>query len=363
MIVSVVSKYLFEMSSNPCRVAFITGITGQDGSFLAELLLEKGYQVHGLIRRSSLINTDRIEHIFKNSHLHLHYGDMTDGSCLYMCLAKIKTTYPAMSVLEVYNLAAQSHVKVSFEMPEYTADTDAFGTLKLLEAIRSNGLVGVARFYQASTSELYGLVQETPQSETTPFYPRSPYGVAKLYAYWIVKNYREAYGMFACNGILFNHESERRGHNFVTRKITLGLGKILRGESDRLVMGNIDSLRDWGYAKDYVEGMWRMLQHPVPEDFVLATGQMHTVREFIERAFALRGFCIKWKGDFGSVGEIGYDEATGRELIFIDPKYFRPTEVELLLGDPTKAATLLGWVPQVGLQELVEKMVDQDCSN
>jgi GDPmannose 4,6-dehydratase len=349
------------------KVAFITGITGQDGSFLAELLLEKGYQVHGLIRRSSLINTERIEHIFKNPRLHLHYGDMTDGSCLYMCLAGIKAAYPDMSVLEIYNLAAQSHVKVSFEMPEYTADTDAFGTLKLLEAIRSNGLVGVARFYQASTSELYGLVQETPQSETTPFYPRSPYGVAKLYAYWIVKNYREAYGMFACNGILFNHESERRGHNFVTRKITLGLGKILRGEADRLVMGNIDSLRDWGYAKDYVEGMWRMLQMPVPEDFVLATGEMHTVREFIEKAFALRGLNIKWKseaaqGEFGSVDEIGYDEATGRELIFIDPKYFRPTEVELLLGDPAKAQALLDWRPQVDFEELIQKMVEKDCS-
>jgi GDPmannose 4,6-dehydratase len=341
------------------KVAFITGITGQDGSYLAELLLEKGYFVHGLVRRASLINTDRIEHIFKHPHLKLHYGDMTDGSCLYMCLAQIKGLYLNLDVLEIYNLAAQSHVKVSFEMPEYTADTDAFGTLKLLEAIRSNGLTEAARFYQASTSELYGLVQETPQSETTPFYPRSPYGVAKLYGFWIVKNYREAYGMYACNGILFNHESERRGHNFVTRKITLGLGKILRGETDRLIMGNIDSLRDWGYAKDYVEGMWRILQHDVPEDFVLSTGEMHTVREFIEKAFMLRGFQIAWRGH--GVEEVGYDVVSGRELIFIDLKYFRPTEVELLLGNSTKARTVLGWKPSTSFDELVKLMVNCDC--
>lgn len=346
------------------KIAFITGITGQDGSYLAELLLEKGYNVHGLIRRASLINTDRIEHIYHNPRLKLHYGDMTDGSCLYMCLAGIKADYPEMVVLEIYNLAAQSHVKVSFEMPEYTADTDAFGTLKILEAIRSNGLTDVARFYQASTSELYGLVQETPQSETTPFYPRSPYGVAKLYGYWIVRNYREAYGMYACNGILFNHESERRGHNFVTRKITLGLGKILRGETDRLVLGNIDSLRDWGHAKDYVEGMWRILQHSDAQDFVLATGEMHTVREFIEKAFRLRGIEIGWRGQ--GVDEVGFDKnkpegADGRDLIFISSKYFRPTEVDLLLGDPTKAKTLLGWSPSVTFDELVQKMVDSDC--
>ena len=342
------------------RVAFITGITGQDGSYLAELLLEKGYFVHGLIRRSSLINTDRIEHIFSNSRLKLHYGDMTDGACLYSCLSQIKSTYLDMTVLEIYNLAAQSHVKVSFEMPEYTADTDAFGVLKLLEAIRNNGFDGIARFYQASTSELYGLVQETPQSETTPFYPRSPYGVAKLYAYWIVKNYREAYGMFACNGILFNHESERRAHNFVTRKITIGLGKILRGQADRLVMGNIDSLRDWGHARDYVEGMWKILQHDVADDFVLATGEMHTVREFIEKAFFLKGFDIRWKGE--GVNEVGYDEITGRELIFIDAKYFRPTEVDLLLGNPAKARTVLGWTPTTSFDELVKVMVDQDAN-
>jgi GDPmannose 4,6-dehydratase len=264
-----------------------------------------------------------------------------------------------MSVLEIYNLAAQSHVKVSFEMPEYTADTDAFGVLKILEAIRNNGLSDITRFYQASTSELYGLVQETPQSETTPFYPRSPYGVAKLYAYWIVKNYREAYGLFACNGILFNHESERRAHNFVTRKITIGLGKILRGETDRLVMGNIDSLRDWGHARDYVEGMWRILQQDVAEDFVLATGEMHTVREFIEKAFTLRGFNIQWKGE--GVNEIGYDLNSGRELVFIDAKYFRPTEVDLLLGNPAKANTVLGWKPSINFDELVRLMVENDA--
>lgn len=341
------------------KVAFVTGITGQDGSYLAELLLEKGYKVHGLIRRASTINTQRIEHIFSNPDLKLHYGDVTDGTCLFMCLANIKEKYPEMTRLEVYNLAAQSHVKVSFEMPEYTADADAFGTLKLLEAIRSNKLEDITRFYQASTSELYGKVQEVPQKETTPFYPRSPYGVAKLYAYWIVKNYREAYGMYACNGILFNHEGPRRGHNFVTRKITIGLGKILRGETDRLVMGNIDSLRDWGYAKDYVEGMWMMLQADKPEDFVLATGQMHTVKEFIEKVFGLKGFNIKWKGE--GVNEIGYDEITERELIFVDSKYFRPAEVEQLLGDPTKAKTLLGWEPKTKFEDLVKLMVDYDC--
>jgi GDPmannose 4,6-dehydratase len=341
------------------KVAFITGITGQDGSYLAELLLEKDYKVHGLIRRSSNINTNRIEHIFSNSNLKLHYGDLTDGASLYKILNKIKNLYPQMTRLEVYNLAAQSHVQVSFEMPEYTADTDGFGTLKLLEAILNNDLKDITRFYQASTSELYGKVQEVPQKETTPFYPRSPYGVAKLYAYWIVKNYREAYGMFACNGILFNHEGPRRGHNFVTRKITIGLGKILRGEAERLTMGNIDSLRDWGYAKDYVEGMWMMLQVDKPDDFVLATGAMHTVKEFIEKAFGLKEFDIKWKGE--GVNEIGYDEKTGRELIFIDPKYFRPAEVEQLLGDPTKAKTLLGWESKTSFDELVRVMVEQDC--
>jgi GDPmannose 4,6-dehydratase len=341
------------------KIAFITGITGQDGSYLAELLLEKNYIVHGLIRRSSLINTQRIDHIFSNKNLKLHYGDMTDGASLYKILNEIKNLYPNMERLEVYNLAAQSHVKISFEMPEYTADADAFGTLKLLEAIINNNLNNITKYYQASTSELYGLVQEVPQSETTPFYPRSPYGVAKLYAYWIVKNYRESYNLFACNGILFNHEGPRRGHNFVTRKITLGLGKILKGESDRLVMGNIDSLRDWGSAKDYVEGMWRILQHDKPDDYVLATGEMHSIKEFIEEAFSLRGFNLKWKGS--GVDEIGYDMNSGRELIFIDSKYFRPAEVEQLLGNPTKAKNVLGWVAKTTFKNLVKEMVDNDC--
>lgn len=344
---------------NEFRVGFITGITGQDGSYLAELLLEKGYKVHGLIRRSSNINTQRIEHIFSNSNLKLHYGDLTDGASLYKILNDISIMYPEMTRLEVYNLAAQSHVKVSFEMPEYTADTDGFGTLKLLEAIINNNLGNKTRFYQASTSELYGKVQEIPQKETTPFYPRSPYGVAKLYGFWIVKNYRESYKLHASNGILFNHEGPRRGHNFVTRKITLGLSKILRGETDRLVMGNIESLRDWGYAKDYVVGMWMMLQQNEPDDYVLATGEMHTVKEFIEKAFGMRGFDIKWKGE--GVNEIGYDSKTSKELIFIDPKYFRPAEVELLLGDPTKANNILGWKATTSFDELVKIMVDNDC--
>jgi GDPmannose 4,6-dehydratase len=264
-----------------------------------------------------------------------------------------------MERLEIYNLAAQSHVKVSFEMPEYTADADAFGVLKLLESIRSNNLEHVVRYYQASTSELYGLVQEIPQKETTPFYPRSPYGVAKLYAYWIVKNYRESYKMYACNGILFNHESERRGHNFVTRKITIGLNKILKKETDKLVMGNIDAERDWGHAADYVEGMWRILQNDTPDDFVLATGEKHTVREFIEKAFALKDIHIHWKGE--GVNEIGYDKNTGIEYVFIDPRYYRPAEVELLIGDATKAKTTLGWKPSVSFDELVRKMVKHDC--
>jgi GDPmannose 4,6-dehydratase len=339
------------------KVAFITGITGQDGSYLAELLLEKEYTVYGLLRRSSSINTFRIDHIFNK--LKLRYGDMTDSTCLISILANIKTEQPDMDRLEIYNLAAQSHVKVSFEMPEYTADTDAFGTLKILEAIRINKLEKIARFYQASTSELYGLVQEVPQKETTPFYPRSPYGVAKLYAFWIVKNYRESYGLFASNGILFNHESERRGHNFVTRKITIGLGKILKGETDRLVMGNIDSQRDWGHAKDYVEGMWRILQHDSADDFVLSTGEMHSVRKFIEKAFELKGIHLGWKGE--GVNEIGYDTNSGKEYVFIDAKYFRPAEVELLIGDSTKARTILGWVPEIRFDDLVEKMVENDC--
>jgi GDPmannose 4,6-dehydratase len=341
------------------NVAFITGITGQDGSYLAEFLLDKGYRVHGLIRRSSTINTKRIDHIFTHTSLKLHYGDLTDGTCLISCLAHIKNIYPQMKRLEIYNLAAQSHVKVSFEMPEYTADTDAVGTLKLLEAIRSVGLEHVARFYQASTSELFGLVQETPQRETTPFYPRSPYGVAKLYSYWIVKNYREAYGLFACNGILFNHESERRGHNFVTRKITLGLNKILKDSKEVLKMGNIDSKRDWGHAKDYVYGMWLMLQADSPDDFVLATGETHSVREFIEKAFLYKGIRIAWSGV--GVNEIGYGLDDGRVYITIDPNYYRPTEVDLLLGDATKAKLTLGWSPSISFNQLVESMVNADC--
>lgn len=341
------------------KVAFITGITGQDGSYLAELLLSKNYMVYGLIRRASTINTQRIEHIFNHPRLKLNYGDLTDSTCLTMCLSNIQKTHLDMEHLEIYNLAAQSHVKVSFEMPEYTADTDALGTLKLLEAIRSNGLSDKVRFYQASTSELYGKVQEIPQSETTPFYPRSPYAVAKLYSYWIVKNYREAYGMFTCNGILFNHGGVRRGHNFVERKITLGLGKILRGETDRLVMGNLDSKRDIGNAKDYVEGMWLMLQQDEPDDFVLATGKMYTIRELIEIAFEMRGIHIGWKGE--GVNEIGYDMNTGKEYIFVNEKYFRPTEVDLLLGNPAKAYSKLGWKPKTDIIDLIREMVEQDC--
>lgn len=344
------------------KVAFVTGITGQDGSFLAELLLSKKYIVHGLIRRASTINTSRINHIFNNKDLKLHYGDITDTSCLEKILNKIKKTYPNMSRLEVYNLAAQSHVKISFEMPEYTADTDAMGTLKLLEAIRNSNLEKITRFYQASTSELYGSVQETPQNENTPFYPRSPYGVAKLYAYWIVKNYREAYGMFACNGILFNHSGVRRGHNFVERKITLGLGKIVRGETDSLIMGNIDAMRDIGSAEDYVEGMWLMLQHDVPDDYVLSTDETHSVREIIEKAFGMCGFKIKWEGS--GVNEIGYNEKTGQAMIFISEKYYRPSEVDLLWGDSTKARTVLGWKPKTSFHDLIRIMVENDtkCS-
>ena len=341
------------------KIAFITGITGQDGSYLTELLLNKGYIVHGLIRRASTINTSRIEHIFHNKNLILHYGDVTDGTCLFMCLSNIKSKYPNMSRLEVYNLAAQSHVKISFEMPEYTADTDAFGTLKLLEAIRSNKLESITRFYQASTSELYGQVQEIPQSEKTPFYPRSPYGVAKLYAYWIVKNYREAYNIFSCNGILFNHGGVRRGHNFVERKITLGLNKILKGEEQYLVMGNLDSMRDIGNAKDYVEGMWLMLQQDKPDDYVLATGKTYSIRQLIEIAFSIKGFHIKWRGS--GIDEVGYDSITNKDLILIDKKYFRPAEVDLLIGNPEKAKQNLNWTPQTDIYQLLKEMVEYDC--
>ena len=340
------------------KIALITGITGQDGSYLAELLLEKEYIVWGIIRRSSSINTNRIDHIFSNKNLILKYGDLSDGTCLLEILYEIKNTYPDMERLEVYNLGAMSHVKVSFEIPEYTADIDGVGTLRLLNAIRSSGLESKTRFYQASTSELYGKVMEVPQTETTPFYPRSPYGVAKLYGFWITKNYRESYNMFACTGILFNHESCRRAHNFVTRKISIGLGKILRGESDRLVLGNLDAKRDWGHAKDYCYGMYLMLQQDTPDDFVLSTNEFHSVREFVEKSFALRGFNIEWKGT--GVDEIGYDSNTGRELIFVSEKYFRPAEVEELLGDSTKARTQLGWTPKCTFDELVEEMVNAD---
>ena len=342
------------------KIAFITGVTGQDGSYLAELLLSKKYIVHGLIRRSSTLNTSRIEHIFNDKNLKLHYGDITDSSCLEKILNHIKNTYPNMQRLEVYNLAAQSHVKISFEMPEYTADTCAFGTLKLLEAIRNSNLEKVVRFYQASTSELYGKAapEHIPQNENTPFYPRSPYAIAKLYSYWMVKNYREAYGMFACNGILFNHGGIRRGHNFVERKITLGLGKIIRGETDRLVMGNIDAKRDIGNAQDYVEGMWMMLQHDTPDDYVLATGETHTIREMIEKTFARCGFEILWEGC--GLNEVGYNAKTGQAMIFISEKYYRPTEVDVLQGDSTKAMVTLGWEPKTSFDELINMMVDHD---
>ena len=341
------------------KISLITGITGQDGSYLAELLLEKGYYVWGIIRRASSTNTERINHLYSNKKLVLRYGDLSDSANLLHILAEIKNTYPNLIKLEVYNLAAMSHVKVSFEMPEYTGDIDALGTLRLLEAIRSSGLKDITRFYQASTSELYGKVKEVPQNENTPFYPRSPYSVAKLYAYWIVKNYREAYDMFACNGILFNHESPRRGHTFITRKITRGLNMILTGERDQLILGNINALRDWGHAKDYVEGMWKMLQVDKPDDFVLATGTYHSVREFVEKAFKLRGFNIIWKGS--GINEKGYDEKTDRELIVISEKYFRPTEVEQLLGDPSKAKEVLNWKSNYSFDELVKEMVNADC--
>ncbi len=345
------------------KVALITGVTGQDGSFLAEFLIEKGYEVHGIIRRSSSFNTERIEHLYfeewvrdmkRGRALNLHYGDMTDSSSL---IRIIQQTQPD----EIYNLAAQSHVKVSFDVPEYTAETDATGTLRLLEAVRILGLEKKTKIYQASTSELFGLVQETPQRETTPFYPRSPYGVAKLYGFWITKNYRESYGMFAVNGILFNHESERRGETFVTRKITLAAARIAAGEQDKLYLGNLSALRDWGYARDYVECMWLMLQHDTPEDFVIATGEQHSVREFTERAFHEVGIDLRWEGE--GVEERGIDIATGRVLVEVDPKYFRPAEVETLLGDPTKAKELLGWNPsKTTFEELVRIMVRHDVA-
>jgi len=341
------------------RVAFISGATGQDGSYAAEMLLDKGYEVWGIIRRSSSINTHRIDHIFDK--LQLRYGDLTDSSNLVNILIEIKTTYgDRLDRLEIYHLCAMSHVKISFEMPEYTSDVNALGTLRLLESIRICGIgLEKIRFYNASTSEMFGKVVEVPQNENTPFYPRSPYGVAKLYAHWITKNYRESYGMFACSGLLYNHESSRRTHNFVTRKITIALGNILRGKQDRLVLGNLDAKRDWGHARDYVEAMWLMLQADTPDDYVVSTNEYHSVREFVERAFALKGFDIQWKGS--GVDEIGYDAKTGRELIFVSEKYFRPAEVDELLGDSTKARTVLGWSPKCTFDELIAEMVEADC--
>lgn len=343
------------------KIALISGITGQDGSFLAEFLIDKGYEVHGIMRRSSSFNTGRIEHLYldewvrdmkQNRLVNLHYGDMTDSSSLIRIIKQVRPD-------EIYNLAAQSHVKVSFDVPEYTAEADAVGTLRMLEAVRILGMEEKTRIYQASTSELYGLVQEVPQKETTPFYPRSPYGVAKQYGFWITKNYRESYGMYAVNGILFNHESERRGETFVTRKITLAVARIVQGFQDKLYLGNLDSLRDWGYAKDYVECMWLILQHKTPEDFVIATGEYHTVREFATLAFREAGIELRWEGR--GVDEKGIDIASGNVLVEVDPKYFRPAEVEQLLGDPTKAKTLLGWNPtQTSFPELVRIMVEHD---
>ncbi len=341
------------------KICLITGINGQDGSYLAELLLKKNYKVWGLIRRSSDINTNRINHLYHNLNLILRYYDLTDSCNIVKIINEIKLTYKDFEILEIYNLAAMSHVKVSFEMPEYTGNVDGLGVLRILEAIKNSGISHKIKFYQASTSELYGLVQEVPQKETTPFYPRSPYGVAKLYGYWITKNYRESYNLFCCNGILFNHESPRRGPTFVTRKITRGLNKILKGEEDKLILGNLDAKRDWGHAKDYVEGMWRMLQQDKPNDYVLATNEFHSVREFVEKVFKLKGFDIKWKG--GGINEIGYDEKTGRELIFVSEKYFRPAEVEELLGDSTKAQKELGWKITYSFDDLVKEMVDEDC--
>ncbi|MDE6535561.1 MAG: GDP-mannose 4,6-dehydratase [Muribaculaceae bacterium] len=343
------------------KKALITGITGQDGSYLAEFLIEKGYEVHGIMRRSSSFNTGRIEHLYldewvrdmKQSRLiNLHWGDMTDSSSLVRIIAEVRPD-------EIYNLAAQSHVKVSFDVPEFTADADAIGPLRLLEAVRILGMEKSTKIYQASTSELFGKVQEVPQKETTPFYPRSPYGVAKQYGFWITKNYRESYGMFAVNGILFNHESERRGETFVTRKITLAAARIAQGFQDKLYLGNLDAKRDWGYARDYVECMWLILQQEEPEDYVIATGEMHTVREFATKAFAAVGIDLEWKGR--GVDEVGIDRATGRILVEVDPKYFRPCEVEQLLGDPTKARTKLGWNPtKTSFDELVSIMADHD---
>lgn len=349
----------FIMSEERRKVALVTGITGQDGSYLAELLLEKGYSVHGLIRRSSSFNTGRIDHLYKDRHetgvkLFLHYGDLCDATNLISIISKVKPT-------EIYNLGAMSHVKVSFDMPEYTADADGVGVLRMLDAIRASGMEKEIRFYQASTSELYGKVREVPQSETTPFYPRSPYAVAKQYAFWILVNYREAYGMHLTNGILFNHESPRRGRTFVTRKITAAVASIVAGKQNCLYLGNLDAKRDWGHARDYVEGMWRMLQQDEPDDYVLATNETHSVREFVEKAFKHAGITIKWVGPPGTTEEYGVAEGNeDRVLVKIDPEYFRPTEVDLLMGDPTKIKTTLGWKPTYTLKTLVAEMMKED---
>lgn len=342
------------IKDNKIKKALITGITGQDGSYLTEFLLEKGYEVHGIIRRSSSFNTSRIDHLYQDPHINgvrlfLHYGDLSDGSNLNRLLEKIHPD-------EIYNLAAQSHVRVSFDIPEYTGDVTALGTLRILDAIRETGIK--TKFYQASSSEMFGLVQETPQKETTPFYPRSPYGVAKLYAHWITKNYRESYDIFAVSGILFNHESPRRGETFVTRKITKGLSNIKLGKQEKLYLGNIDAKRDWGYAKDYVEGMWLMLQQEKPDDYVLATGETHTVREFIEITAKLLGFDLEWQGE--GVKEKGIDKISNKVIIEIDPKYFRPAEVDLLIGDAGKAKEKIGWTPKTDFQDLVKIMVEAD---
>lgn len=334
------------------KKALITGITGQDGSYLAEFLLEKGYEVHGIVRRASSANTSRIDHLIGKGTVLLHDGDLSDTVSLIAIVSKVRPD-------EIYNLAAQSHVQVSFDVPEYSGDVDAIGVLRLLEAVRILGMEKKTKFYQASTSELYGKVEEIPQKETTPFHPYSPYAVAKQYGFWITKEYREAYGMFAVNGILFNHESERRGENFVTRKITLAAGRIAEGLQDHLELGNLDSLRDWGYAKDYVECMWLILQHDTPEDFVIATGEQHTVRDFTEKAFMANGIEVRWEGE--GVDEKGYNKATGKMLVCVNPEWFRPTDVDNLLGDPTKARTVLGWNPQkTSYGELVKIMAEHD---
>lgn len=334
------------------KKALITGITGQDGSYLAEFLLEKGYEVHGVTRRASISNTLRIDHLILENAIRLHDGDLSDSSSLIRIINLVQPD-------EIYNLAAQSHVQVSFDVPEYSGDVDAIGVLRILEAVRILGLIEKTKIYQASTSELYGKVEEIPQNEITPFHPYSPYAVAKQYGFWITKEYREAYGMFACNGILFNHESERRGENFVTRKITLAAGRIAEGIQDHLELGNLDSLRDWGYAKDYVECMWLMLQHKIPEDFVIATGEQHTVRDFTEKAFRVNGMEISWEGK--GVNERGYDTKTGKMIVCVNPQWFRPTDVDNLLGDPTKAKTVLGWNPQkTSYEQLICIMSEHD---